>query len=112
MEEIIYLLFLSSMNLELYDEWKDTDAVKLGNLLPWMLFIWSLLIKRKATSPIYRVQETLQCVPQSLRFRCIRIPFLSAKEYDSIRKFQATQFNARAFRHIKEQAEQASERIG
>lgn len=74
------------MNLELYDEWKDTDAVKLA--IYFLDAVLSEFIDKTEGNYYLQGARNFAMRHRALGFRCIRIPLLSAKEYDSIRKFR------------------------
>lgn len=77
-----FICCLSSMNLELFDEWKDTDAVQLAIfLLRCGTFRIHCQNRRKLLSIFsQKICNASPCI----RFRGIRIPFIFAKKYDSI----------------------------
>ncbi len=104
-----FICCLSSMNLELYDEWKDTDAVKLA--IYFLDAVLSEFIDK--TEGNYYLQGARNF---AMRHRALGLGVLGYHSYLQknmipFESFEATQFNARAFRHIKEQAEQASREL-
>lgn len=97
------------MNLELYDEWKDTDAVKLA--IYFLDAVLSEFIDK--TEGNYYLQGARNF---AMRHRALGLGVLGYHSYLQknmipFESFEATQFNARAFRRIKEQAEQASREL-
>ncbi len=104
-----FICCLSSMNLELYDEWKDTDAVKLA--IYFLDAVLSEFIDK--TEGNYYLQGARNF---ALRHRALGLGVLGYHSYlqrNSIpfESFEATQFNAKAFRHISEQATIASKEL-
>jgi ribonucleoside-diphosphate reductase alpha chain len=104
-----FICCLSSMNLELYDEWKDTDAVKLA--IYFLDAVLSEFIDK--TEGNYYLQGARNF---AMRHRALGLGVLGYHSYLQknmipFESFEATQFNARAFRRIKEQAEQASREL-
>lgn len=94
------------MNLELFDEWKDTHAVKLA--IYFLDAVLSEFIEK--TEGNYYLQGARNF---AMRHRALGLGVLGYHSYLQrnmipFESFEATQFNARAFRHIREQAEQAS----
>lgn len=108
-EEESFICCLSSMNLELYDEWKDTDAVKLA--VYFLDAVLSEFIEK--TEGNYYLQSARNF---AIRHRALGLGVLGYHSYLQknmipFESFEATQFNARAFRQIKEQAEAASREL-
>ncbi|ALR31107.1 MULTISPECIES: ribonucleoside-diphosphate reductase subunit alpha [Chryseobacterium] len=104
-----FICCLSSMNLELYDEWKDTGAVKLA--IYFLDAVLSEFIDK--TEGNYYLQGARNF---AMRHRALGLGVLGYHSYLQknmipFESFEATQFNARAFRHIKEQSEQASREL-
>lgn len=108
-EEESFICCLSSMNLELFDEWKDTNAVKLA--IYFLDAVLSEFIEK--TEGNYYLQGARNF---AIRHRALGLGVLGYHSYLQknmipFESFEATQFNARAFRHIKEQAEAASREL-
>lgn len=108
-EDESFICCLSSMNLELFDEWKDTDAVKLA--IYFLDAVLSEFIEK--TEGNYYLQGARNF---AMRHRALGLGALGYHSYLQknmipFESFEATQFNARAFKHIKEQAEAASKEL-
>ena len=108
-KEESFICCLSSMNLELFDEWKDTNAVKLA--IYFLDAVLSEFIEK--TEGNYYLQGARNF---AMRHRALGLGVLGYHSYLQknmipFESFQATQFNARAFRHIKEEAEAASREL-
>ena len=104
-----FICCLSSMNLELFDEWKDTNAVKLA--IYFLDAVLSEFIEK--TEGNYYLQGARNF---AMRHRALGLGVLGYHSYLQknmipFESFEATQFNARAFKHIKEQAEAASREL-
>lgn len=108
-QEESFICCLSSMNLELYDEWKDTNAVKLA--VYFLDAVLSEFIEK--TEGNYYLQSARNF---AIRHRALGLGVLGYHSYLQknmipFESFEATQFNAKAFRQIKEQAEAASKEL-
>ena len=104
-----FICCLSSMNLELFDEWKDTNAVKLA--VYFLDAVLSEFIEKTADNFYLQGARNF-----ALRHRALGLGVLGYHSYLQknmipFESFQATQFNAKAFRHIKEEAEAASKEL-
>jgi ribonucleoside-diphosphate reductase alpha chain len=104
-----FICCLSSMNLELYDEWKDTDAVKLA--IYFLDAVLSEFIEK--TEGNYYLTDSRNF---ALRHRALGLGVLGYHSYLQknmipFESFEATQFNAKAFRQIKEQSLAASQEL-
>jgi len=104
-----FICCLSSMNLELFDEWKDTNAVKLA--IYFLDAVLSEFIDK--TEGNYYLTSARNF---AMRHRALGLGVLGYHSYLQknmipFESFEATQFNARAFRHIKEQSEIASKEL-
>lgn len=104
-----FICCLSSMNLELFDEWKDTNAVKLA-----IYFLDAVLSEfiEKTEGNFYLTHAR----NFALRHRALGLGVLGYHSYLQknmipFESFEATQFNARAFRHIREQANIATREL-
>ena len=108
-----FICCLSSMNLELYDEWKDTDAVKYA-----IYFLDAVL-----TEFIDKIDDEEYIVflkhsrDFAMRHRALGLGVLGYHSYlqknmIAFESMEAKMFNARAFRQLKEQSLQASIELG
>ena len=104
-----FICCLSSMNLELFDEWKDTKAVKLA-----VFFLDAVLSEFiEKTKDNYYLQSARNFV---IRHRALGLGVLGYHSYLQknmipFESFEATQFNARAFKHIREEADKATQEL-
>ncbi|WP_317207938.1 ribonucleoside-diphosphate reductase subunit alpha [Chryseobacterium taklimakanense] len=108
-KEESFICCLSSMNLELFDEWKDTNAVKLA--IYFLDAVLSEFIEKTADNFYLQGARNF-----ALRHRALGLGVLGYHSYLQknmipFESFQATQFNARAFKHIREEAEAASREL-
>ena len=108
-EDESFICCLSSMNLELFDEWKDTKAVKLA-----IFFLDAVLSEFiEKTKGNYYLQAARNF---AIRHRALGLGVLGYHSYLQrnmipFESFEATQFNARAFKHIREEAEKATKEL-
>lgn len=104
-----FICCLSSMNLELYDEWKDTNAVKLA--IYFLDAVLSEFIEK--TEGNYYLQSARNF---AMKHRALGLGVLGYHSYLQknmipFESFEATQFNAKVFKQIKEQSESASREL-
>lgn len=104
-----FICCLSSMNLELYDEWKDTDAVKLA--IYFLDAVLSEFVEK--TEGNYYLQSARRF---ALRHRALGLGVLGYHSYLQknmipFESMEAKMFNAKAFKQIQEQSIQASREL-
>ena len=104
-----FICCLSSMNLELYDEWKDTNAVKLA--IYFLDAVLSEFIEK--TEGNYYLSSARKF---ALRHRAIGLGVLGYHSYLQknmipFESMEAKMFNAKAFKQIQEQSIQASKEL-
>lgn len=104
-----FICCLSSMNLELYDEWKDTNAVKLA--IYFLDAVLSEFIEK--TEGNYYLSTARKF---ALRHRALGLGVLGYHSYLQknmipFESMEAKMFNARAFKQIQEQSIQASKEL-
>lgn len=104
-----FICCLSSMNLELYDEWKDTRAVQLA------IFFLDAVISEF----IEKTEGNYYLAPArnfALRHRALGLGALGYHSYLQknmipFESFEAKQFNNEAFKYIREEAEKATKEL-
>lgn len=104
-----FICCLSSMNLELYDEWKDTNAVKLA--IYFLDAVLSEFVEK--TEGNYYLQGARKF---ALRHRALGLGVLGYHSYLQknmipFESMEAKMFNAKAFKQIQEQSIQASREL-
>ena len=104
-----FICCLSSMNLELYDEWKDTEAVKLA--VYFLDAVLSEFIEK--TEGNYYLQSARRF---AMRHRALGLGVLGYHSYLQknmipFESMEAKMFNSRAFKQIQEQSIQASREL-
>ena len=104
-----FICCLSSMNLELYDEWKDTDAVKLA--IYFLDAVLSEFIEKTEGNYYLTGARTFAMRHRALGLGVLGYHSYLQKNMIPFESFEATQFNARAFRQIKEQSIVASQEL-
>ncbi len=104
-----FVCCLSSMNLELYDEWKDTNAIELA---VWFLdaVMEEFIQKSEGVEYMERTHHFAK------RHRALGLGVMGYHAYlqkNSIpfESFEAKQFNSSFFKSLKEQSYQASENL-
>lgn len=104
-----FVCCLSSMNLALYDEWKDTDAVELA-----IMFLDSLITdfieRTKGMSHLEPARKFAQ------RHRAVGLGVLGYHSYlqkknISIESFEANKITTEIFKNIQERADRASRQL-
>lgn len=104
-----FICCLSSMNLELYDEWKDTNAVQLA-----IFFLDAVLSEFiEKTRGNYYLQSARNF---AIRHRALGLGVLGYHSYLQknmipFESMEAKMFNAKVFQHIQKEAEIASEEL-
>lgn len=104
-----FICCLSSMNLELYDEWKDTNAVKLA--IYFLDAVLSEFIEKTEGNYYLKAARDFAIKHRALGLGVLGYHSYLQKNNIPFESFEATQFNARVFRHIKEEAEAASQEL-
>ncbi len=104
-----FICCLSSMNLELFDEWKDTNAVKLA--VYFLDAVLSEFIEKTADNFYLQGARNFAIRHRALGLGVLGYHSYLQKNMIPFESFQATQFNAKAFRHIREEAEAASREL-
>lgn len=104
-----FICCLSSMNLELFDEWKDTRAVRLA--IYFLDAVLSEFIEK--TEGNYYLSSARKF---AMRHRALGLGVLGYHSYLQknmipFESFEATQFNAKAHRFIREEAEKATQEL-
>ena len=104
-----FICCLSSMNLELFDEWKDTDAVQLA--IYFLDAVLSEFIEK--TEGNFYLTEARRF---ALRHRALGLGVLGYHSYLQknmipFESMEAKNFNAKAFKLIREEAEKASKEL-
>lgn len=104
-----FICCLSSMNLELFDEWKDTHAVRLA--IHFLDAVLSEFIEK--TEGNYYLEAARRF---AIRHRALGLGVLGYHSYLQknnipFESFEAAQFNARAFRFIRDEAEKATKEL-
>ncbi len=108
-EKESFICCLSSMNLELYDEWKDTDAVKLA--IYFLDAVLSEFIEKTEGNFYLTSARNFAIKHRALGLGVLGYHSYLQRNMISFESFEATQFNAKAFKQIKEQAESASREL-
>lgn len=104
-----FICCLSSMNLELYDEWKDTDAVKLA--IYFLDAVLSEFIEKTEGNYYLTAARTF-----AIRHRALGLGVLGYHSYLQrnmipFESMEAKMFNAKVFKQIQEQSITASKEL-
>ena len=108
-EKESFICCLSSMNLELYDEWKDTDAVKLA--IYFLDAVLSEFIEKTEGNFYLTSARNFAIKHRALGLGVLGYHSYLQRNMIPFESFEATQFNAKVFKQIKEQAESASREL-
>ena len=108
-EKESFICCLSSMNVELYDEWKDTDAVKLA--IYFLDAVLSEFIEKTEGNFYLTSARNFAIKHRALGLGVLGYHSYLQRNMIPFESFEATQFNAKAFKQIKEQAESASREL-
>jgi len=108
-EEESFICCLSSMNLELYDEWKDTNAVRLA--IYFLDAVLSEFIAKTEGNFYLSAARRFAMRHRALGLGALGYHSYLQKHMIPFESFEATQFNARAFQHIRSEAEIASREL-
>lgn len=108
-EDESFICCLSSMNLELYDEWKDTDAVKLA--VYFLDAVLSEFIEKTKDNPFLQPSRNFAINHRALGLGVLGYHSYLQKNKIPFESFQATQFNARVFKQIDTQSKEASREL-
>lgn len=108
-EEESFICCLSSMNLELYEEWKDTHAVRYATY--FLDAVLSEFIEKAENNKYLQTARNF-----AIRHRAIGLGVMGwhsylQKERIAFESFEAKQLNTRIFSHIKNEAETASQQL-
>lgn len=105
-EEESFVCCLSSMNLELWEEWKDTDAVQLAT---WFLdAVMSEFIEKTRHSPFLRQANAFAERHRALGLGVLGWHSLLQKNRIAFESMEAKALTTTIFRHIQEEAQKAS----
>ena len=108
-EDESFICCLSSMNLELYDEWKDTDAVRLATF--FLDAVISEFIEKTEGNHYLEASRNF-----AMRHRALGLGVLGYHSYlqkNNIpwESMEAKRFNADAFKHISDESLKASQEL-
>jgi ribonucleoside-diphosphate reductase alpha chain len=108
-EDESFICCLSSMNLELYDEWKDTDAVRLATF--FLDAVISEFIEKTEGNHYLEASRNF-----AMRHRALGLGVLGYHSYlqkNNIpwESMEAKRFNAEAFKHISTESRKASQEL-
>jgi ribonucleotide reductase alpha subunit len=105
-----FVCCLSSMNLELYDEWKDTDAVYYATL--FLDAVMSEFIDKTANIKYFREAHNFAKRHRALGLGVMGYHSYMQKHMIEFESWEAKQFNVEVFKHLKTQTYTASNDIG
>lgn len=105
-----FICCLSSMNLELYDEWKDTEAIKYA-----IFFLDAVLqefIDKTKDDSFLQSARNFAVRHRALGLGVLGYHSYLQKNHFAFDSWEAKQFNAKAFLQLKTQSTQASIELG
>lgn len=108
-EEESFICCLSSMNLELYEEWKDTDAIQIATY--FLDAVLSEFIEKTKGNKYLVAARNF-----AIRHRAIGLGVMGwhsflQKNQIPFESFEAKQWNSKIFSHIQSEAQIASQRL-
>ena len=108
-QEESFICCLSSMNLELYDEWKDTDAVKLA--IYFLDAVLSEFIEKTEGNYYLTSARNFAIKHRALGLGVLGYHSYLQRNMIPFESMEAKQFNARVFKQIQEQSIAASREL-
>lgn len=108
-KEESFICCLSSMNLELFDEWKDTDAVQMA--IFFLDAVLSEFIDKTKDNFYLREARNFAMKHRALGLGALGYHSYLQKNMIPFESMEAKQFNAKAFKHIREQADIATKEL-
>lgn len=104
-----FICCLSSMNLELYDEWKNTDAVRLG--IYFLDAVLSEFIEKTEDSVYLQSARRFAMRHRALGLGVLGYHSYLQKNMIPFESFEATRFNNAVFKHIQSESIEASKAL-
>lgn len=104
-----FICCLSSMNLELYDEWKDTDAVRLA--IYFLDAVLSEFIEKTEDNFYLQAARNFAIRHRALGLGVLGYHSYLQKNRIAFESYEATRFNNETFKHIQSEATQASQEL-
>ena len=108
-QEESFICCLSSMNLELYDEWKDTDAVKLA--IYFLDAVLSEFIEKTEGNYYLTSSRNFAIKHRALGLGVLGYHSYLQRNMIPFESMEAKQFNAKVFKQIQEQSIAASREL-
>lgn len=108
-EEESFICCLSSMNLELYDEWKDTNAVQLATA--FLDAVLSEFIEKTKDKKYLQAAHKFAKRHRAIGLGVMGWHSFLQKHSIPFESFEAKQWNAKIFAHIQKEALKASKRL-
>ena len=108
-QEESFICCLSSMNLELYDEWKDTDAVKLA--IYFLDAVLSEFIEKTEGNYYLTSARNFAIKHRALGLGVLGYHSYLQRNMIPFESMEAKQFNAKVFKQIQEQSVAASKEL-
>ena len=108
-QEESFICCLSSMNLELYDEWKDTDAVKLA--IYFLDAVLSEFIEKTEGNYYLTSARNFAIKHRALGLGVLGYHSYLQRNMIPFESMEAKQFNAKVFKQIQEQSIAASREL-
>lgn len=104
-----FICCLSSMNLELFDEWKDTRAVRLA--IYFLDAVLSEFIEKTEGNYYLSAARDFAKKHRAVGLGALGYHSYLQKNMIPLESFEATQFNAKAFKFIQDEALKASREL-
>jgi ribonucleoside-diphosphate reductase alpha chain len=104
-----FICCLSSMNLELYDEWKDTNAIQLA--IYFLDAVLSEFIEKTKDNEFLQPSRNFAIRHRALGLGVLGYHSYLQKNMIPFESFEATQFNAKVFKQIQIKSKEASKEL-
>ena len=108
-EEESFICCLSSMNLELYEDWKDTNAIQLATT--FLDAVLSEFIEKTKDNKYLQAAHRFAVKHRAIGLGVMGWHSFLQKEGIAFESFEAKQWNAKIFAHIQHEAQEASKQL-
>lgn len=108
-EEESFICCLSSMNLELYEDWKDTNAIQLATT--FLDAVLTEFIEKTKDNKYLQAAHRFAVKHRAIGLGVMGWHSFLQKEGIAFESFEAKQWNAKIFAHIQHEAQEASKQL-
>ena len=108
-EEESFICCLSSMNLELYEDWKDTNAIQLATT--FLDAVLTEFIEKTKDNKYLQAAHRFAVKHRAIGLGVMGWHSFLQKEGIAFESFEAKQWNAKIFAHIQQETQEASKQL-